>query len=268
MATNALAAPRRAAPTSEVHLRVVADADEVRPAISVCIVTGRRDGLLGACLASLRAQVDAPPTELLVCADGDARVAEAVHRVFPDARVCLVRKALPGAGRNLLVERARGEITVTVPAAKYRDAMLTLRDHPELKFEQFVRVDMDRVRVDGGGGRDRAGDDLALNEQALHPRLDQALAELVEIENARDEDDQRDKVEEQNAAREAGEDRIAEQAPDQLERIGPVPPGGPRGRAAILVVQFPVQRVLRQSGQLSRTAPWPPPFRAKCHCRP
>src|SRR5690606_14448878 len=87
------------------HLRVVGDVEAPPPAISVCIITGRRDGLLHTCLAALRAQVGAPPTELLVCADGDPRVGEAVHRVFPDAQVCLVCKALPGAGRNLLVER-------------------------------------------------------------------------------------------------------------------------------------------------------------------
>ncbi|CAN5721039.1 hypothetical protein BH24ACT3_BH24ACT3_09110 [soil metagenome] len=31
-------------------------------------------------------------------------------RRFPAARVCHVRRALPGAARNLLVERARGEL--------------------------------------------------------------------------------------------------------------------------------------------------------------
>ena len=34
--------------------------------------------------------------------------------------------------------RDRGEITITVPAARYAEAAKTLRDHPALKFEQLV----------------------------------------------------------------------------------------------------------------------------------
>jgi NADH-quinone oxidoreductase subunit C len=34
--------------------------------------------------------------------------------------------------------RDRGEITIVVPAARYAQAMLTLRDHPALKFEQLM----------------------------------------------------------------------------------------------------------------------------------
>ena len=79
-------------------------------AISICIVTGRRDAVLDACLASLEAQEGAPPWELLVCAEGDRNVPDAVHARFPEARVCVVDRALPGAARNLLVEQARGEL--------------------------------------------------------------------------------------------------------------------------------------------------------------
>ncbi len=81
------------------------------PKISICIVTGRRDAVLDACLRSLQAQEGAPPWELLVCAEGDPRVPDAVHRRLPEARVCSVdRGALPGAARNLIVEQARGEL--------------------------------------------------------------------------------------------------------------------------------------------------------------
>jgi glycosyltransferase involved in cell wall biosynthesis len=80
------------------------------PSISICIVTGRRDAVLDACLASLQAQEDAPPWELLVCADGDPAVVDAVARRFPEADVCTVDRALPGAARNLLVERAQGDL--------------------------------------------------------------------------------------------------------------------------------------------------------------
>jgi succinoglycan biosynthesis protein ExoA len=47
-----------------------------------------------------------------VCSDGDPDVAAAVHRRFPDARVCAVARALPGAARNLIVDVARGELLV------------------------------------------------------------------------------------------------------------------------------------------------------------
>lgn len=80
------------------------------PRISICIVTGRRDAVLGACLQSLQEQQDAPSWELLVCAEGDRRVIDVVQARFPDATVCAVERALPGAARNLLVERARGEL--------------------------------------------------------------------------------------------------------------------------------------------------------------
>jgi GT2 family glycosyltransferase len=82
----------------------------VVPQISVCIVTGRRDSVLDACLASLAAQRDAPPHELLVCAEGDPAVAEVVHRRFPGAQVAFVDRAYPGAARNVLIERARGDL--------------------------------------------------------------------------------------------------------------------------------------------------------------
>jgi succinoglycan biosynthesis protein ExoA len=80
------------------------------PMISICIVTGRRDAVLDACLASLVAQEGAPPWELLVCAEGDPSVPEIVRARVPDARVCFVDHALPGAARNLLVQQARGEL--------------------------------------------------------------------------------------------------------------------------------------------------------------
>jgi hypothetical protein len=80
------------------------------PRISICIITGRRLRQLDACLASLQAQRHAPSFELLVCSDGDDEVADVVHRRFPAARVCFVERALPGAGRNLLVDEARGDL--------------------------------------------------------------------------------------------------------------------------------------------------------------
>ena len=80
------------------------------PRISICIITGRRLPQLDACLASLQRQESPPPFEVLVCSDGDVAVADTVHARFPDARVCFVEQALPGAGRNLLVDVAQGDL--------------------------------------------------------------------------------------------------------------------------------------------------------------
>lgn len=107
------------------------------PRISICIITGRRLPQLDACLASVQAQVGAPPFEVLVCSDGDAEVAEVVHRRFPDARVCFVEKALPGAGRNLLVDEAAGDLLlfldddVTVEDDLLARLARLADDHPE-----------------------------------------------------------------------------------------------------------------------------------------
>ncbi len=47
-----------------------------------------------------------------------------------------LQAALGDALKGLV--RERGEITLTVPAARYLEVMRTLRDHPRLKFEQLV----------------------------------------------------------------------------------------------------------------------------------
>ena len=99
------------------------------PRISICIITGRRLAQLDACLASLQAQVEPPSFEVLVCSDGDQDVADVVHRRFPAARVCFVEKALPGAGRNLLVDVAAG------------DLLLFLDDDVTVESDLLARLD-------------------------------------------------------------------------------------------------------------------------------
>ncbi len=114
------------------------DSGGAAPVISVCIVTGRRLALLDAVLADLRAQDGAPPFELLVCSDGDLDVRALVHARFPAAQVCEVQRALPGAARNLLVERARGDLLLFLdddirfgPDLLARYARLA-EEHPDL----------------------------------------------------------------------------------------------------------------------------------------
>ena len=52
------------------------------------------------------------------------------------------------------------------------------------------------VGFDGRRGGDGAGDDLALHQQALHARVDQAGAELREIEDADEQREQAGEIEE------------------------------------------------------------------------
>ena len=84
------------------------------------------------------------------------------------------------------------------------------------QVEQAVAVAVAAVAVGGGGGGDRAGDDLALHHEALHPRVDQAGAELRQIEDADDERDQARDVERDDAAGEAREALGDEELPGAL----------------------------------------------------
>ncbi len=53
-----------------------------------------------------------------------------------DTLQAALEAALGDALKSLV--RDRGEITVTLPAARYAEAMRTLRDHPQLRFEQLM----------------------------------------------------------------------------------------------------------------------------------
>ena len=68
-----------------------------------------------------------------------------------------------------------------------------------LQLDQLLGIDRDGVGLDRGRGRDRARDDLALHQQALHPRVDQAGAVLREIEDADHQHEQTGNVEEHDA---------------------------------------------------------------------
>ncbi|HAS09432.1 MAG TPA: hypothetical protein DCS55_02765, partial [Acidimicrobiaceae bacterium] len=67
----------------------------MEPLISVCIVTGRRNGMLDEALRCLQDQLDSPTFEVLVCADADPTVEATVRARFPDATVVHVPKTLP-----------------------------------------------------------------------------------------------------------------------------------------------------------------------------
>jgi len=120
---------------SRIIAGVEGDAD--RPVISVILVTRGRHALLDRCLASLAAQLDAPPIELLVCTHDDDGAARVVHRRFPDATVVAVAQAHPGEARNLLIDRAEGELLLFVDddVVLRRDLLARLADlsarHPD-----------------------------------------------------------------------------------------------------------------------------------------
>lgn len=91
-------------------MRALNESRTAPPLISVCVVTRGRPALLDACLVSLQAQDSPPPFEVLVCADSDLDAVSTVLRRFPEAGVYTSEGRTPGAARNLLVERARGDI--------------------------------------------------------------------------------------------------------------------------------------------------------------
>lgn len=80
------------------------------PQISVCILAGHGARHLEACLQSLSHQTGAPSFELLVGGNPGGAARHIIRRYFPAAEVCETGSRLPGAARNLLVERARGRM--------------------------------------------------------------------------------------------------------------------------------------------------------------
>src|SRR5438132_1984256 len=107
--------------------------------ISVCVLTRHRSRLLASCLDSLRTQTSDEPWELVVCSDGDPFVAAEVLSRFPDAVVGTIdrRGAPPGQLRNLLVERAHGDLLLFLDddVVARPDLLATLarlaREHPD-----------------------------------------------------------------------------------------------------------------------------------------
>ena len=110
-----------------------------------------------------------------------------------------------------------------------------------LQFEQPVAVDVGAVAVGGGGGGDGAGDDLALHHEALDPGVDQAGAELRQVEDADDQRDQARDVERDDAPRQAGEALADEELP------------GAPGDAAKPAFAIDLRHAARQAGE--RVAP-------------
>jgi hypothetical protein len=82
-----------------------------------------------------------------------------------------------------------------------------------LQLQQPLGIDGDGVALDRRRGGDGAGNDLALHQQALHARVDQAGAELREIEHANHQRDEAGQIEKDDAAGEAGKTLRDEKLP-------------------------------------------------------
>ena len=108
-----------------------------RPEISICILAGHGLERLQACLESLGAQASPPSFELLVGGNPTPEAVAVVRRLFPAAQVCDTGRRLPGAARNPLIERARGELLlfldddVTAPPELLRRLVEIAAGHPE-----------------------------------------------------------------------------------------------------------------------------------------
>ena len=108
-------------------------------------------------------------------------------------RVGVTSRRSSGATRSGLIENSSGDERLLAE----RGALAGLH------LQQLVGIDGDRVGLDRRRGGDGAGDDLALGQQALDAGLDQALAELVEVEEADEQGDEAGEVEDDDAARQA-----------------------------------------------------------------
>ncbi len=88
-----------------------------------------------------------------------------------------------------------------------------------LQPEEALRIDGDGVGLHRRGGGNRARNDLALHHQALDARINQAGAELGEIENPDHERQQAGHVQEHDPAREAREADAHEEVPALVQQL-------------------------------------------------
>ena len=122
-------------------------------------------------------------------------------------RVGVTSRRSSGATRSGLIENSSGDSPSSPRPVRFAG----------LHLQQAIRIDVDGVGFDGGGRGDGAGDDLALGEKALHPGIDQALAELVEVEEAHQKRDEPGQVQDDDAAGQAGRGALRQHAAELLQ---------------------------------------------------
>ena len=74
-----------------------------------------------------------------------------------------------------------------------------------LHFQQFFGIHNHLIGVNGRGGGNGLGNDLALGQQVLHPHLNQARAILVKHQNPKHQRDQPNRIIGNDAAGQGGE---------------------------------------------------------------
>ncbi len=92
-----------------------------------------------------------------------------------------------------------------------------------MELKQPLWIDGDGIGVGGGGSGDGAGDDLALDEQALDARVDQAGAVFGKIQNAGNQRDEAGEIEQDDATGDAREADIGELAAEPAQSIERAP---------------------------------------------
>ncbi len=89
-----------------------------------------------------------------------------------------------------------------------------------LQLEQPIRIDGDCIGLDRCRCGDRAGNDFALHDQALHARIDQAGAQLRQKQHAGDEFDQADHIDEDDAPGKTREALLDKKLPAEAKDAG------------------------------------------------
>ncbi len=84
--------------------------EQLRPVVSVCILSAHRPRKLAACLASLQNQRNPPSFEVIILANGDEATAALARQMLDSAVVGTCSKTTLGRARNAMVDQARGEL--------------------------------------------------------------------------------------------------------------------------------------------------------------
>ena len=117
-------------------------------------------------LLAQRRQVEAQDVAARVeVARIEQQAALAVVDAAPGCGSGVTRRRSSGATRSGLIENSSGDSASSPSAGALAG----------LHLQQLVGIDLDGVGIDRRRGGDGAGDDLALRQEALDARLDQAL---------------------------------------------------------------------------------------------
>ena len=68
------------------------------------------------------------------------------------------------------------------------------------QLQELIRIDGDRIGVPSRRSRNRGGDDVGLDGETLHPRLDQVGAKLIKEQEADHEHHEAAEIEDDDAA--------------------------------------------------------------------